>query len=178
MPVRLDIITHLSQVNHMQNALGQRGEVLFYLLITKFYGRTQPIFRPQFLGDKWPTVDFVVELTNYPGNLIPYFFVQVKTTQQGYTKKNNRLKVKIPASDMKRLSLFPAPTYIVGVDELSEQGYIVSANGEYNQAATSLSTRFPINRETQDLLWQEVIDFWLGVGSLYIRSNFVDPEWR
>ena len=162
----------------MQNALGQRGEVLFYLLITRFYGRKQPVFRPQFLGDKWPTIDFVVELTNYPGNLIPYFFVQVKTTQQGYTKKNNRLKVKISASDMKRLSLFPAPTYVVGVDELNEQGYIVSANGEYNKAATSLSTRFPLNQEIQDLLWQEVIDFWQGVGSLYIRSKFVDPEWR
>jgi hypothetical protein len=162
----------------MQNALGQRGEALFYVLITKFYGRPQPIFRPQFLGDKWPTVDFVVELTNYPGRLIPYFFVQVKTTQQGYTKKNNRLKVQISSHDLQRLALFPAPTYLIGVDELNEQAYIVSANGESTRSVATISTRFPLNREIQDVLWQEVIDFWEGLGSLYIQSKFIDPQWR
>ena len=44
----------------MRDALGQRGENLFNILITPFHGN-QPLFRPQFLGDKWPVFDFFVE---------------------------------------------------------------------------------------------------------------------
>lgn len=162
----------------MENILGQIGEALFYVSITRFHGRNSPVFRPQFLGDKWPAVDFVVELMNYPGQITPYFFVQVKTTRQGYTKKKKRLKVKVPAKDMQKLASFPAPTYIVGIDENTEEGYLVSANGEYLKSVSSLSTRFPINKDIQDILWQEVKDFWEGLGIFRINSKFADPDWR
>ena len=45
----------------MRAALGQRGEWLFNLLITEFHSDDGPIFKPQFLGDKWQYVDFIVE---------------------------------------------------------------------------------------------------------------------
>lgn len=162
----------------MKNILGQRGEALFYILITKFYGRRKPIFRPQFLGDKWPTVDFVVELVDYTGNIAPYFFVQVKTTRQGYTKQKKRLKVQVPAREMQRLASLPAPTYVVGIDEINENGYIVSANGEYSEHLTSIHTQFSLNEETQNILWEEVKGFWETVAPFRITSKFVDPNWR
>lgn len=79
----------------MRDALGQRGEAIFIVLTTAFHSNSGPIFKPQFLGDKWQYVDFIVELVG-AGAVVPYFFVQVKTTREGYTKKLNRLKVKVP----------------------------------------------------------------------------------
>ena len=161
----------------MRDVVGQRGEALFYTMITRLYGRNKPLFRPQFLGDKWPTVDFIVELINYSGEVTPFFFVQVRTTNLGYTKKKNRLKIQATANDMKKLAKIPAPTYICGIDEVNELGYIVSANGESLKRFSSLSTKFPINKNTQDMLWEEVKNFWEQLGSIRISSNFIDPDW-
>jgi hypothetical protein len=161
----------------MSNALGQRGEALFYVLITKSHGREKPLFRPQFLGDKWPTIDFIVELEN-AGSITPYFFVQVKTTRGGYTKKDNRLKIPIYREDMRKLALYPAPTYIVGIDEIKERGYILSANGEWLQGLSSFPTAFPLDKINQDLLWKEVKDYWMKVKIRPRASHFIDPRWR
>jgi hypothetical protein len=163
---------------NVRDSIGQRGEAIFQVLLTKFHGRIKPIFRPQFLGDKWPAVDFIVELMNYRGKIVPYFFVQVKTTRQGYTKKQNRLKVRVSASDAQRLALLPAPTYIIGIDEINERGYIISANGQYRKSLRSLSTQFPINKSTQNTLWMEVQNYWNRFGTLCITSKFIDPAWR
>jgi hypothetical protein len=78
----------------MQDALGQRGEALFTILMTAFEPGEQPLFRPQFLGDKWPYIDFFVELLGHD-DIKPFFFVQVKTTRQGYTKRQHRLKIGV-----------------------------------------------------------------------------------
>lgn len=56
------------------DALGDRGEAIFRVLITEFDTPAGPIFRPYFLGEKWPVVDFIVELMG-AGATIPYFFV-------------------------------------------------------------------------------------------------------
>ncbi|MBI1927986.1 DUF4365 domain-containing protein [Candidatus Poribacteria bacterium] len=161
-----------------RDAIGQRGESIFYVIITRLYGRSGPLFRPQFLGDKWPTVDFIVELTNCPGRITPYFFAQVKTTSQGYTQKRRRLKVKVSKADAERFSSYPAPTYIIGIDEIEEVGYIISVEGEHDSGLSSLSTQFPIGEEVQDLLWREVTDFWMGVDTSGKTSRFVDSDWR
>jgi hypothetical protein len=161
----------------MTNELGQRGEALFYVLITKSYGRARPIFRPQFLGDKWPLVDFIVELVD-AGKITPYFFVQVKTTRDGYTQRNNRLKVKVNGEDMRRLASYPAPTYIIGIDEIMEVGYIVSANGEWMNSIPNMSIDFPINKINQDQLWDEVNSFWAKSKMLNRSSRFIDSAWR
>jgi len=65
----------------MRDALGQRGEAIFTVLMTEFHSHAGPIFKPQFLGDKWQYVDFIVELVG-AGKSVPYFFVQVKTTRE------------------------------------------------------------------------------------------------
>jgi hypothetical protein len=113
----------------VRNSIGQRGEAIFQVLLTKFHGRNKPIFRPQFLGDK-------------------------------------------------RLALLPAPTYIIGIDEINETGYIISANGQYRKSLRSLSTQFPINKNTQDTLWMEVQNYWNRFGTLRITSKFIDPAWK
>ncbi|MTJ12085.1 DUF4365 domain-containing protein [Anabaena sp. UHCC 0187] len=143
----------------MRDALGQRGEWLFNILITEFDSDAGPIFKPQFLGDKWQYVDFIVELVGAV-SCVPYFFVQVKTTRRGYTKQDNRLNVKVEKKSVIGIASYPAPTYIVGIDEIQKTGYIVSANGENLKSLSSLSTEFPINKQNREILWNEVNDFW------------------
>jgi len=123
-------------------------------------------------------VDYIVELNNTSGQLTAYFFVQVRATRQGYTQRDNRLKIKISRDEIQKLATLPAPAYIIGIDEIAETGYIMTANRKVGKGLTSLSTQFPINKESQDWLWQEVLDFWTGVGQLNLNSKFVDPKWR
>ncbi|MFO0052843.1 MAG: DUF4365 domain-containing protein [Dolichospermum sp.] len=161
----------------MRDALGQRGELIFSLLMTEFHSDAGPIFKPQFLGDKWQYVDFIVELIG-AGSYIPYFFVQVKTTRQGYTKKDNRLNVKVEKKSVIGIASYLAPTYIVGIDEIQKTGYIVSANGENLSSVSSISTNFPINQQNRQILWQEVNNFWTHYNSRNLVSQFSDQEWR
>lgn len=162
----------------LQDAIGLRGESIFFVALTKLYGRPDPLFNPRFLGEKYPSVDYLVELNTPTGQIIPYFFVQVKTTRAGYTKRDHRLKVKIAERDTRRLVALPAPTYVVGIDEATETTYIVSASGPYTKGLSSLSTQFPLNQQTQEILFEEVSRFWQRFESWTMGSSFTDKEWR
>jgi hypothetical protein len=101
---------------NVRDAIGSRGENIFSNLISKFHSEHGPIFRPQFLGEKWPLVDFIVELVG-EGRTTPYFFVQVRATRQGLTRVGRRLRVQVAEAEVRQLASYPSPTYIVGVDE-------------------------------------------------------------
>lgn len=161
----------------MRDALGQRGEAIFTVLMTEFHSHAGPIFKPQFLGDKWQYVDFFVELVG-AGSFIPYCFVQVKTTRKGYTQKARRLKVNVKKESVIGLASYPAPTYIVGIDEVQKTGYIVSANGENLSSLSSLSTKFPINQQHREILWNEVNNFWNQYQYTNLVSQLSDQAWR
>jgi hypothetical protein len=161
----------------MSDAIGQRGEAIFFVLMTKFHPERRRLFRPQFLGDKWPLVDYIVELEN-AGDIRPFFFVQVKTTREGYTRREKRLKVKVTDERVSGLTAYPAPTYIVGIDEVHETGYIVSANGENLSALSSLSIRCPLDEQNREALWMEVKTYWEAQGTSQLLSAFVDADWK
>jgi hypothetical protein len=161
----------------VSDIIGQRGEAIAYVLLTRVHPTRGQLFRPQFLGDKWPFVDYLVALED-AGPLTPFFFVQVKATRKGYTAKERRLKVGVPQGHVRGLASYPAPTYIVGVDEVRETGYIVSANGENLSSLSSLITAFPINAIQQDSLWAEVRAYWDASTLPRLTSTFVDSDWR
>lgn len=135
-------------------------------------GRLLPFFQVKFLGDKFPTLDFFVELVD-AGTITAFFFVQVKTTRQGYTK-NNRLKVQVSREDMQRLASYPAPTYIMGIDYDQEVGYVVAVNANNPSSMASLATKYPLNCATLQLLWNEVRDFWNQHNVRLMKSAFFD----
>ncbi|MEW6127398.1 MAG: DUF4365 domain-containing protein [Acidobacteriota bacterium] len=157
----------------MSNEIGARGESLFIVLLTKAYGRKYHLFRPQFLGDKWPGIDFIIELIG-SGITTAYFFVQVKTTRLGYTRKGNRLKIKVSKDELNNLASYCAPTYVVGIDEVGEKGFILSAKKRWKKGLTSLPTHFPINEDNQKFLWEEVRDYWKKSKMHKGRSKFYD----
>ena len=159
--------------------IGARGESLFYALITEFHTfgtGERPLFAAAYLGEKWETVDFIVELVGAFG-VRPFFFVQVKTTRRGYSADNARLNVKVKREDVSRLNLYSAPTYIVGVNDLDNTAYVVSANGEALNPLSSMSVDNPINAVNRQALWNEVFAFWTAPTLPKLMSAFVDAEW-
>jgi hypothetical protein len=158
--------------------IGSRGEALFFIMLTRFCGRRMPYFRPHFLGEKFAALDYLVELVDAEA-MTPYFFVQVKTTTLGYTQGKpgqRRLKVQVSAENVRRLIHYPAPTYIVGIDEREEKGYIVSGNQRTHLRVSSLSTQFPLDCMNLERLWNEVRDFWQQRDMKLLNSVFIDQR--
>lgn len=148
--------------------IGERGEWLFRILMTELCGRVDPFFRPRFLGEKYPTFDFIIEVVDEPSY---FFFVQVKSTTLGYTQKEKRLRVKVSQEDVDRMVAVPAPTYVVGVDTDQGVGYLVSVNEPRRQVA-SLTTRFKIDCNLLKSLRDEVVEFWSSRSMVLKASRF------
>jgi hypothetical protein len=157
----------------VQDDIGSRGESLFYVLITNFCGRSQPFFRPRFLGEKARTVDFLIELIG-AGEQTLFFFVQVKSTREGYTRQGGfpRLKVRMSRREVRRLVLFPAPTYVVGIDERQEEGFILAVLEGMTNPIPSLPTNFPLKGANLRILSEEVRRFWQGRDMAMRQSAF------
>lgn len=149
--------------------IGDRGQWMFSLLMTEPCGRDEPYFRPRFLGDKYPTFDFILELVDRPEY---YFFVQVKTTTQGYTRAPRvRLKVHVSQQDVDRMVACPAPSYVVGIDMNSGAGYIVSINEPRDHMPT-LPTTFKIDCAALATLANEVHQYWASRDMVLAGSHF------
>jgi hypothetical protein len=149
--------------------IGERGQWLFSLLITDLCGRDDPFFRPRFLGDKYPTFDYIIEVVDRPWY---FFFVQVKGTTMGYTAEENRLRVQVTQDDIDRMIAYPAPTYVVGIDvNAIGVGFLLSVNEPRNNVA-SLTTRFRIDCGVLEQLRDEVIDFWSSRDMTLTGSRF------
>ena len=73
-----------------------------------FCGNPDPYFDVHPLGEKCPTFDYLVEVVN-AGASIPYFLAQVKSTRQGFTKKERRLLVRLDEEDVQRMVRCPFP---------------------------------------------------------------------
>jgi hypothetical protein len=152
--------------------IGSRGEFIFSARIMAFCGRPRPYFRPYFLGAKAETIDFLVELVD-AGDRTPYFFAQVRATQKGYTKKSpRRLKAGMSAADVELFALKPAPTYLIGVDEPGDIGFVVGILEGMKTAIPSIPTTFPLDSSTLPLLHNEVQQFWAGRNMAMAKTKF------
>jgi hypothetical protein len=142
-----------------RDLIGKRGESIVIARLMDFCGNPEPYFDPHPLGEKCPTYDYLVELVN-AGDTVPYFFVQVKATRQGFTKKERRLAVQVGSEDVRRMVRCPVPTYLVGVDEPGERAYVASIHGGMTGPIGSMPTKYPLNGTNLRKLWYEVKDYW------------------
>jgi hypothetical protein len=161
-----------------RDIIGERGEWIFSTLMTKYHPGRGFLFRPNFLGEKWPHTDFIVTLLGADPAIAPFFFVQVKATTDGYAQRRNRLKTRLRAAGAYGLASYPAPTYLAGIDVIQELGYIVSANEGRSTALSGLSTAFPINDLTRLTLWDEVNNFWRTHRPPRLSSALIDTDWK
>lgn len=144
----------------MSNQIGKRGENIFATIISRYIDPIGFMLDPTFLGEKFPTVDFYVELLNYPDKK-GFFFASVKTTTLGYYAQNKRLNINVDKTAIAELQKFRVPVYLFGIDEKSEKGYVVCANSLDNQQnLNGFPTNHPINTKHIQLLWKEVANYW------------------
>ena len=126
------------------NQTGSYGEhVAAQLLLRRYNGNSY--VDANFLGDKYPTVDLLVELVNLPLGIgfVPYFFVQVKAIDQPTIASGGRLAIRVRPESMARLIAYPAPTYIIGINTAPypAEGFIFAAR--QGGPASVSSTRHP-----------------------------------
>jgi len=144
----------------LKDVTGFRGEKILELRLTDYQEFRGPLFRPGFLGDKWPAIDFYVELRR-AGGKTPYFFVQVKTTRGSLGKSAASLKIFSRKSDIQRLLKIPGPTYIIGIHEKSQRVFVRSIHaGTPAKAVTRIPVSNELTQENLRKLHDEVKNFW------------------
>ncbi|HEY7034724.1 MAG TPA: hypothetical protein VH482_25520 [Thermomicrobiales bacterium] len=155
-----------------RDSVGEHGEWTVMKLLTRRYGRTEPRFRPLFLGAKYPTIDVFVELIGIRGPQTPYFFAQVKATSTGYDGRG-RLRVRVSSDKVLRLVRYPAPTYVIGVDEEDERAFIMAAIAGGSTGFPNLPVNYPLDEErTLQALYSEVEAFWRTSSTRFTASQF------
>ncbi len=118
----------------MSNEIGSRGEFIFAMLLSRRDAVQKSLFKPIFLGDKQPTVDFYVDLLNYPHKK-GFFFASVKATTLGYTADGTKLKILVDKAELSELLKYPTPTYLFG------QGFLIKTITLYALLLATLKRR-------------------------------------
>jgi hypothetical protein len=144
----------------LQDVTGFRGEKIVELCLTDHSTFPAPLFRPGFLGDKWPAVDFYVELNGVRGKR-PYFLVQCKTTSARLTPNATSLRISSTRNDILRLLQIPGPTYLLGVHEPSRRVFVKSVHaGIAVKAITRIQLAHELTAANLRRLYDEVRNFW------------------
>ncbi|HEX6041506.1 DUF4365 domain-containing protein [Longimicrobium sp.] len=147
-------------VVEFRDVIGFRGEKLVELRLTDYSHFEKPLFRPGFLGEKWPSIDFYVELNSVRGKR-PYFFAQVKTTSSALSAESTHLSISSRKRDIERLLRIPGPTYIFGVHEPTGRVFVRSIHtGMPVQAITRIPVAYELTSTNLEVLHREVRDFW------------------
>jgi hypothetical protein len=147
-------------LDQLQEVTGFRGEKIIELCLTNYESFPSPLFKPGFLGDKWPTIDFYVELSAVRGKR-PYFFGQAKSTRGDLAPGATNLSVTAKKADIERLLHIPGPTYILGVHEPSQRVFVRSVHtGIPIKAITRIPLAYELTSSNLQKLHAEVSKFW------------------
>jgi len=131
-----------------------------------------PYFYPQFLGDKHPSVDYLVSVLDGK-HISAYCFAQIKTTKSGYVvRKNGKkyLNVTAKKEDLDALSVFPGPTYLFGIDEQTERVYFIAITGS-QPGFSAMPTDNELTCASLHELWDEIRQYWVS-HSVTFTSRF------
>ena len=142
----------------LKDVIGKRGENIVELCLTEYANFAAPLFDLTQLGEKWPVVDYYVELTTIPGRR-PFFFLQAKTTAA--TPPTSSLAISTKRDDIASMLEIPAPTYIIGVHEPSKRVFIRSVHeGVAVKAITRIPVGYELTAKNLKILHDEVVGFW------------------
>ena len=132
-----------SSIKVDKNAIGSRGEAIATVRFTE-----GNLFRVYFLGEKAPTIDCLLELTD---DKYPFFaLLQVKTTSK-ILARANKLSISLSKDDLMKLQLMALPTYLVGVEEQTEVLYFAPIFYKHKmQYTSSIPTRYMLKAGEKD----------------------------
>jgi hypothetical protein len=157
-------------IRTLSNVIGDRGERIFELAITDYEQFRYPLFKPAFLGEKWPNIDYYVELLGVR-NASPFFLAQVKSTAGDIAGES--LSIQAPKVKCVNPYRIPGPTYLVGVHEPTSRAFIMSLHTTPQHGVYNIPLRFELHPDNLQLLHQEVADFWRGHPSKPGGSHFI-----
>lgn len=156
----------------LNDVTGFRGEKFVEVELTEYSGRPAPLFRPGFLGDKWPAVDFYVELNSVIGSGM-YFLGQAKATAKPLPKKARVVRISSTKHDIERLQKIPAPTYIFGIHEPTKRVFVRCVHaGTPLKAITSIPLKNQLTATNLQTLHDEIVAHWVANTSKPTQSAF------
>jgi len=155
----------------LRDEIGERGEMIFRLAVTNFRNLPKPLFRATFLGEKWPAVDFYVELRGV-SNCRAGFFVQVRSTAAKMRSGATHLPIYLPRKKCEELYAVPGPTFVVGVHEPTQNAYILSLHARPTQGVTRIPLKNVIDFQNLKALHNEVKRFWINCAGKPTTSVF------
>jgi hypothetical protein len=158
--------------NSLKDLVGYRGEKLFELAISEYSMFPRPLFRPGFLGEKWPAIDFYVELLGVKRRT-PFFFVQVKSTAVAIPVGATDIDVSLPPTKRDFLFRVPGPTYLAGVHEPSKRTFILSINAQAPQGVYRIPLKHELTPANLQILYDEVKSFWSSHTYKPQNSHFI-----
>jgi hypothetical protein len=144
------------------NAVGDFGENLAATHLSRpvrgFYRR--PLFKPAHLGEKYPVVDFIVDVLDPNENSLGFFFVQVKSTRTA-NALSRRLALTIELDKFNKLARIPVPTFLIGVDTDSEKVFVIAAVKPVLKGFSSITKKFDLTNDAVRIgLYKEVAGYW------------------
>jgi hypothetical protein len=157
---------------NVNDYIGERGEILFASLITKWCGGEPWFTEVLFLGAKAEARDFSVSLVS-PDSGIATFFVQVKATTTGYSGSGSKakLKVKVDKDDVEKLKTVPGPAFVIGIDIQNETGFILGITDK-SKSISGIPVSNKLNCRAIKKLWDEVNDYWKAKNMTRTSSKF------
>ena len=158
---------------HIRDRIGNRGEKLFTVIITEWCSG-RPWFEDIPLGGKHEAKDFMVELVE-PTSRYAMFHVQVKATRSRYrgTGVNRKLHVNISSETVTRLQKMGAPTYVVGIDIDSKEGYIKAITPGMVRGFSGIPTTYLLDCPALIALWNEVDAYWATPTNRKLNTVFM-----
>lgn len=148
--------------SELRDVTGFRGEKIVELCLTEYQNLQKPLFRPGFLGDKWPAIDYYIELTSVRGKRL-YFFAQAKSTTSILTVHSTNLSISTKKKDIDLLLKIPGPTYILGVHEPSKRVFVRSVHtGIPIKSIKKIPLSHELTSHNLQALHDEVRDYWLS----------------
>lgn len=134
----------------------------------------RPLFRAVPLGDKYPVVDLIVDVLGPDDVAQGFFFAQVKGTAQPQ-RSDNRLPIAVDLEAYNRLVRVAAPTYLIGVDVLTETSYVVAAYRSRTVTVASMTRAFRLgDPPVRIALYREVHAYWRANKAILQRTRFKD----
>jgi len=141
---------------------GKLGELLASVHLSRPVGGRyrRALFEATSLGGTYPSVDLLVDVLDSNNEPIGFFFAQVKATQTA-SQGGTRLSLTIEAERFRRLTRLRAPAYLIGVDLVEEQSYILAAIAPAPATVPSIPRDYPLTDDKiRVALYREVVSFW------------------
>jgi hypothetical protein len=157
----------------LRDVVGVRGEKIVELCLTDYEQYQMPLFRPGFLGDKWPAIDFYVELLGSRRRNF-FFFAQAKSTRRPLRAAATHVHISSKKKDVHGLIKTPGPTYMFAVHEPSKRVFVQCVHSKTPvRAITRISVANELTPPRLKALHDEVSLFWRANAFKPADSSFL-----